>query len=227
MTRTKDALVSILGSSYFQPIANLIEQWKAFRHYRPNKIQSGFYESGYASSVILLLVAMFESYVVRLRFVQGVKIPANARTALDVVFAILPRLRHRKALVDVYVIRDSIFHNHLWEIKYSWGGSPTMVMHAASKHPAFGDKKYTARVNPRTRRTRALGVNVVPTRVDRRDVLKVFDTIWKTLLIFEAQGRFQCYVSHEMVRFCWRDRAIPQCGWATAKLAITRRLSRP
>jgi hypothetical protein len=201
MARTKETLVSILGSSYFQPVANLIERWNAFPHHRPNKVQSGFYESGYASSVILLLVAMFESYVVRLRFVQGSKVSASARTALDVVLAVFPRLRHRKALIDVYVLRDSIFHNHLWEIEYSWGGSPTMVMHAASKHPEFGDKKYTARVNPRTRRTRALGVNVVPTRVDRRDVLKVFDTIWKTLLIFEAQGRFQCYVSHENVRF--------------------------
>jgi len=106
MPRTKKTLVSILGSSYFQPIANLVEQWNAFPHHRPNKVQSGFYESGYASSVVLLLVAMFESYVVRLRFVQGSKVPASARTALGVVFAIFPRLRHRKALIDVYVLRD-------------------------------------------------------------------------------------------------------------------------
>ena len=201
MVKKKETLVSILGSSYFQPIANLVERWKVFTPHRPNKVQSGFYEHGYASSVILLLVAMFESYVVRLRYIQGSKIPTTARTALDVVLAVFPRVRHRKALIDVYVLRDSIFHNHLWEINYSWGGSPTMVMHAASKHPAFGDKKYTARVNPTTRRTRALGLNVVPIRVDRRDVLKVFDTIWKTLLIFEAQSRSQCYVSHENVRF--------------------------
>jgi hypothetical protein len=151
--------------------------------------------------VILLLVAMFESYVVRLRFVQGSKVPVDAHTALDVVFAVFPRLRHRKALIDVYVVRDAVFHNHLWEIQYSWGGSPSMIMHTASKHPAFGDKKYGARVNPVTRRTRALGLNVVPTRVYRRDVLKVFDTIWKTLLLFESKDRFQCYVSHEHVRF--------------------------
>lgn len=131
---------------------------------------------------------MFESYVVRLRFVQGTKVPANARTALDVVFAVFPRLRHRKALIDVYVVRDVIIHNHLWEIQYSRASSPTMVMHAAIKHPAFGDRKYTARVNRATRRTRALGVNAVLTRVDRRDVRKVFDTNWKTLLLFEAQN---------------------------------------
>jgi len=176
--------VSILGSSYFLPIANLVERWKKFTPHPPYKVQSGYYDHGYASSVILLLVAMFESYVVCLRFVQGSVIPLTAHTAPDVVFAVFPRLRHRKALIDVYVLRDSIFHNHLWEIEYSWGGSPTMVMHTASKHPAFGDRNYAARVNPTTRRTRAPGVDVVPTWVDRRDVLKIFDTIWKTLLIF-------------------------------------------
>jgi hypothetical protein len=77
MARRKETLVSILGSSYFQPIANLVERWKAFTPHRPNKVQSGFYEHGYASSVILLLVAMFESYVVRLRFVQDSKVPTT------------------------------------------------------------------------------------------------------------------------------------------------------
>lgn len=76
-----------------------------------------------------------------------------------------------------------------------------MVMHAAARHSAFGDKKYKARVDPTRRRTRALGINVVPTRVDRRDVRKIFETIWKTLLLLEAQDRFQCYVSDQHVRF--------------------------
>lgn len=209
MPKTKEKLVTILGSSYFQPITNLVERWVTFPRHRPNKVQSGFYESGYASSVILLLVALFESYVVRLRFVQGQKVPASARTALDVVFAVFPRLRHKKALIDVYVLRDAIFHNHLWEIEYSWRGSPTMMMHSASKNPAFGDKKYAARVNLKTRRTRALGVNIVPTRVDRRDALKVFDTIWRTLLVFESQDRFQCYVSHQHVRFAGKTALFP------------------
>jgi len=210
MARRKDTIVSILGSSYFQPIANLIDHWLERPHHRPNRVQSGYYEHGYAASVILLLVAMFESYVMRLRYVQGSKVPSTARNALDVVFSLFTRLRHRKALIDVYVLRDSIFHNHLWEIEFSWAGSPSMVLHRASKHPASGDKKYTARVNPQTRRTKALGVNVVPTRIDRRDVLKTFETVWKTLLLFETQNRSQCYVSHERVRYRGKNLLFPE-----------------
>ncbi len=112
-----------------------------------------------------------------------------------------PRLKHRKALIDVYVARDAIFHNHLWEIEYSWRGSPAMVLHRAVKDPAFGDRKYSARVNSANRRTKALGISVVPTRVDRRDVKKVFETIWKTLLFLEQKNRTQCCISAIHVRF--------------------------
>jgi hypothetical protein len=134
---------------------------------------SGYHEHGYAASVILLLVAMFESYVVRVRYIQRPGVPATLRSAIDVLLYLYPKLRHRKALTDVYVARDAIFHNHLWEIEYSWGGSPSMMLYGAVKDPAFGDKKYLARVNPTTRRTKALGISIVPTRVDRRDVKKV------------------------------------------------------
>lgn len=76
-----------------------------------------------------------------------------------------------------------------------------MVLHGAVKDSAFGDKKYSERVNPENRRTKALGLSVVPTRVDRRDVKKVFETIWKTLLFLEQNNRDQCPISHIQVRF--------------------------
>ena len=201
MARTRDSQVSILGSSYFDPIADILDRWLSRPSHRPNAVQSGYYEHGYAASIILLLVAMFESYVVRVRYIQRSAVPTTLRTAIDVLLHLYPRLRHRKALTDVYVARDAMFHNHLWEIEYSWGGSPAMVLHGAVKDPAFGDKKYSARVNHATRRTKALGISVVPTRVDRRDVKKVFETVWKTLLFLEQEKRNQCYVSHLHVRF--------------------------
>ena len=201
MARTKDSQVSIIGSSYFEPIADLLDRWLTRPSHRPNAVQSGYYENGYAASLILLFVAMFESYVVRVRYVQRPAVPITMRSAIDVLVHLYPRLRHRKALTDVYVARDAIFHNHLWEIEYSWGGSPTMALHGAVKDPAFGDRKYSARVNPVTRRTKALGISVIPTRVDRRDAKKVFETLWKTLLFLEQKNRNQCYVSHIHVRF--------------------------
>ena len=132
------------------------------------------------------------------------------RSAIDVVLAVYPRLRHRKALMDVYVLRDLLIHNHLWEIEYEWGGSHPMVLQSAKRHPAYGNKMYDARVNQITRRTKALGLNVLPSRTDRTDVLKVFDTLWRTLLVFEATDRFQCYVSDQNIQFRGNTRAFSE-----------------
>ena len=81
MAKAIDSQVSILGSSYFQPIACLIEQWIKYPKNRTNAVQSGYYEYGFSSSVILLLVAMFESYIVRVRYINRSNIPVNLRTA--------------------------------------------------------------------------------------------------------------------------------------------------
>jgi hypothetical protein len=144
---------------------------------------------------------MFESYVSRLRFTRSATIPATLRSATEVVTAAFPNLRHRKALADVYVLRDLLIHNHLWEVEYEWGGPQAMVLRKATRHAAYGDKKYNARVNQVAHRTKALRLSVLPSRVDRTDVLKVFDTLWKTLLVFEATGRHVCYVSDENVEY--------------------------
>lgn len=188
--KQKQKLISILGSSYFQPIADLVDRWLSLpKPPRPNKVQSGFYEHGYASTVTLLLVAVFESYVSHLRFAQRPHAAVTQRHATHVLFRLYPDYRHKKALMDVYVLRDAIFHNHLWEIEYSWSGSPSMTLHTAVMDAAFGNKMFKARVNLKSRQTKALGLNIVPIRVDRRDVLKVFDTIWKTLLFLESRDR--------------------------------------
>ena len=210
MSKGRRKIVTVVGSSYCQPIADLVDKLLTQRRQPPNKVQSGFYESGYAASCVLLLVAMFESYVSRVRFVQGAKVALSKRSAIDVVLAVYPRLRHRKALMDVYVLRDLLIHNHLWEIEYEWGGSHPMVLRSATKHPAYGNKMYDARVNQIARRTKALGLSVLPSRTDRTDVLKVFDTLWKTLLVFEATDRFQCYVSDENVQFRGDTRAFSE-----------------
>jgi hypothetical protein len=199
--RKKDTLVSIIGGSYFQPIADLVDRWFSRSRPRSNAVQSGYYENGYSASAILLLVAMFESYVVRVRYMNRGRVKNNLRNALDVLFDLYPSIRYKKALTDVYVLRDVVFHNHLWEIDFLWAGSPDMVMHKATRDSAFGDKKYQARVNLKTRRTKALGLAIVPIRVNRTDTRKVFETLWKTLLFLENKNRSQCYVSHIDVHY--------------------------
>jgi hypothetical protein len=212
MARTADNLITIVGPAYFQPVADLIDRWLTIaKRNRPNRVQSGYYEHGYASSVVLLLVAAFESYVARVRYIQGSKIPASSRSALDVVRTLYPKLRHMKALEDVYVLRDSLAHNYLWVVDYEYGGSPSMVMRSASKSAAYGNHaRFRDRVNMATHKTKALGLHVLPSRVDRRDALRVFQVLWKTLERFEKTSIQQCSIRNERVRFSGKTVLVSQ-----------------
>ncbi len=201
MISNREKMVTVLGSAHFQPIADLIDRLTSTERQRPNRVKSSSNECGYTAACVLLLVAMFESYVSRVRFANGSSVPNDHRHALAVVKFLYPRLRHRKSLEDIYILRDTLTHSHLWEIEYEWGGSTPMALKSAALHPAYGDKKFAQRVNLKTHRTKALRLSVFPSRVDRTDLLKVFCTIWKTLLLFEQADRFQCYVSHLHVRF--------------------------
>jgi len=105
------------------------------------------------------------------------------------------------ALKEVYVLRDLLMHNHLWELEYEYGGPVPMVLKKATLYRGYGDSKFRASVNMRTYRTKTLKLSVFPSRVNRRDVLKVFETIWKTLQRFEGQNLNQVSVSSARVRF--------------------------
>ena len=197
---TTDQYVSILGSRYQQPISDLLEKWSKKNRHPSNAVQSPYFECGYATSIILLLAAMLESYVVRMRYVQKIAISKKYRSAIDVLFFVYPTFRKQKSLTEVFVIRDLVFHNHLWELEYIAESNPSMVLKHSEKHPDFGDKKYRDRVNLKTKRTKALGLSVIPTRVNIIDARKVFSTVVSALEFLETQDRSQCNISKARVR---------------------------
>jgi hypothetical protein len=65
MIESSDQLVTIVGSSYFQPITDLIARLLGRPKPSSNEVQTSSHENGYCASLVLLLVAMLESYVMR------------------------------------------------------------------------------------------------------------------------------------------------------------------
>jgi hypothetical protein len=144
------------------------------------------------------MVAALESYATRLRYFKGVPAPKKNMTVAQYIKHVFRDFRLSKAVTEVFVLRDALFHNHLCVIQSSWRPtrlrSATLVSHRE-------DSKYRAAVNANTRRTKTLRLHVVPTRVDRRDALKVIDTAWRALLFIEGKDRRYCYVSAHNVPF--------------------------
>lgn len=198
MKLPSEVTVSILGAGYFQPIADLVERSVKKPATKRNAVHALHYDNSYSTSIILLLVAALESYATRLRYFHGPPPKGQGRTVATYIKHVFPGFRLVKSLTEVFVLRDAIFHNHLWEVEFTWR---PMTLTSATLVTYKEDAKFNAMVDMATRRTRNLRLHIVPTRVDRRDALKVFDVAWKTLLFLEQKDRNYCYVSDQNVAF--------------------------
>jgi hypothetical protein len=204
LTMTKpsdDKVVSIVGSAYFQPIADLLDDLLSRPKPTANDVKTSQREYGLACSISLLAVVCFESCAMRVRYLNRAVPAAQKRSALEFLRALYPNFPNIDELSEVFVLRDIIAHNHLWKIGFSWDDQPDMVLQSASKDSISGDTKYPLHVDTSTRKTKLLQLNAVPIKVDRSDALKLLKVVWNALLFLEQQDRNQCYVSHLTVLF--------------------------
>jgi len=193
-----EQIVSIVGSGYFQPVADLIERSLKWRVTKRGSVNALYFDNIYAVSVILLMVAALESYATRLRYFHRRVAPGQRLTVAKYIKRLFADFRLQKAVTEIFVLRDAIFHNHLWEIDFTW--RPT-TLRSATLLPHLEDDKFRNVIDLRTRRTRNLRLHLIPTQVTRRDALKVIDVVWKVLLFLERKDRKYCYVSDHHVPF--------------------------
>ncbi|GAB2490553.1 hypothetical protein GCM10027082_46970 [Comamonas humi] len=181
-------IITVVGSAYLQPIADLLDKLlkRPISGIGPAGVSE--HENGYSAALVILLVAVLESYTARLRFVRRAEQIAGSLSTpelLDKYFTLLPT---RDELVEVFLIRNVLAHNHIWHLDvsdFAEAGAPTL---ATPKELGFQtNKHYEQVVDVAARKTRRLGLNVSPTWVDRSDVRKVFEIVWRTLKFMNAQ----------------------------------------
>lgn len=217
-------IITIVGSSYYQPIADLIHRLLAHERRGATTVKLGPRENGYASAVVLLLVVAFESYITRVSYLQGQRskggIPKKKRTSVpDYLAQLRKSFSLQKSLTEVFVLRDVLAHNHLWTLTVSDHSTKFLILRRAIKDAEFGDQKYAVFVNQRTRRTSILGLNVVPTSVGLREVAKVFNVLWRAFQFLEKaklleRAAFDCYVRYggNMSQKFWKLRHVVQAA---------------
>jgi hypothetical protein len=194
-----DDLVTIIGDSYFEPICTLLEKLEKFEEQKSD-VQSGFYVNGFAASICLLAVACLESYVMRVRFVHKANQADIDRTAVvNYLRGLYQHFPYNDELIEIYILRDIIIHNHLWEFGFVWE-EEGMSVTSATKRSA-GDSKYRNNVDESARKTKVLGLTVNPIKVGKREVEQVLQTMWRVLLFLEKEDRNQCYVSAAHYRY--------------------------
>lgn len=194
----KDDLVTIIGDSYFEPICTLLEKLERFEEHKSD-VQSGFFVNGFAVSICLLAVACLESYVMRVRFVQKASQEDIRTPVVNYLRSLYKHFPYNDELIEIYILRDIIIHNHLWELGFVWE-EEGMSITSATKRSA-GDIKYRNNVDESARKTRVLGLTVNPIKVGKKEVNQVLQTMWRILLFLEKEDRNQCYVSAGHYRY--------------------------
>lgn len=204
-------LVTVVGSAYFQPIADLVENLS--RRPAPDLNPSGtsHRENGYAASICVLLVAVLESYTARLRFVRNDVPNAAANSTPDLLEKYFPDLPDKKELVEVFLLRNLLLHNHIWHIDVSdvdAQGAPTL---ATPMELGFHtNKHYEDVVDMSRRKTKTLDLNASPTSVDRSDAQKVFRIVWSTLSFMGGKNASHTPLSGRTVRYEGKFRQIEE-----------------
>jgi hypothetical protein len=162
-------------------------------------------ENGYAASITVLLVAALESYTARLRFVRSTDLITAGKSTPDLLAEYFSDLPTKQELVEVFLLRNLLVHNHLWHLDVSdieTQGAQTL---ATPKDLGFQtNQHYELVVDVENRKTRMLGLNASPTAVDRSDVKKVFDVVWRTLSFMNAKNFSHTPLAGRQVRYAHR-----------------------
>lgn len=191
-----DSLVTIVGSSYFEPISVLLEKLEKYDKGNSNQVQSGYYVNGFASAICILAVVCLESYVMRVRYINKATQNEIDKVPVPVYLKKLYQdFPFEDELFEIHILRDALAHNHLWEVSYSWDDERAMIPHSINKRSS-GDNKYREYVDKTTNLTKKLHLNVNPIKIGRVDAISVLQTMWKILIFLEGKNRNQCYVSH-------------------------------
>ena len=183
----EESLVSILGTHYPQAVAGLLENLLPLSPAPATRDKTPYPENAYSASICVLSAICFESCIMKLRSErpehQGREQP---RRAIDYFGLLHPTYPALEQLRDVFVLRDSLVHNHVWKLNISWDEQLNLNVDDATKAPFSGDKTYAARVDQAARRTKLLGLHVVPIEVDRTDAFKVIRVVWSGLEFIDS-----------------------------------------
>ena len=183
--------VTILGPDLVQPLAILLENLLRLPTPSDGKSRHG-HERGYAATVCLLTAILVESFVMRAKYLNAKEESVKKRSVHEFMATQYPDFDSHDELVEMFVLRDVIAHNDLWEIESSAYRNIWTELLSKAIHPLtdkLKDKKYRNSVDIEDARTKILCLHVIPTQIERSDAAKVMKIAGRTLgFLSEKQG---------------------------------------
>lgn len=206
MSTQEHDYVSAVFGHLLQPIADLCDRMLALRCDEPNEVQTSVLENGYAVSIIALTAFLLEGACGRARYASGQEQCSAIRT-----LRALRADRLADTIEEIFVVRDAIAHAHLWTAKISWTENDLRFAQLPERLPGYGDKKFERLVDPDSRTTRQLKLDVFPTRIHRRTAITALKKAAEALEFLESKDRRFVYLTPQHVHF--GGRLVPFYKW--------------
>lgn len=193
----ENKIITIIGSAYFEPIALLLERLEN----EPNNTSTrpNGYVNGFAVSVCVLSVMCLESHVMRAKYIKLNKTNINAiEPFTNYLKDNYENFPFQDESNEIYMVRNAIAHNHLWEEEYSL--SENGKIYTTHNKNNAGTSTHKENINA-DGLTLKLGLNTNPTRINALDAKTVIKNVWNILLFLENEDINQCSVSSQRVRY--------------------------
>ena len=192
-----EGYISIVASNFIFPIVSLFESLNNVGAHPPNEVQASPLENGYSLAIVTLTVLMVESAVSRTQYMMKVSPPQKALAFIKQEF----QSDLYEKVEEIFVLRDLIAHNHVWEANVYWDENGKLRLVDAQRVKGYGDKKFEKVVDSNNRKTKILGLNVFPNRISRTDALTVLKTAYEFLSETEQKDHNYFSVSAVIVKY--------------------------
>ena len=195
--------VSTVFVHLLQPITDLCECMLALDSREPNEVQTSPLENGYAIAIIPLVAFVLEGASGRTRYISR----QEQCSPMD-TFRGLGASDLADRIEEIFVVRDVIAHAHLWKAHISWD---LQFKKLPVRVPGYGDKKFQKLVDPGSRKTRQLQLDIFPNRIHRATAIIALKEAAKGLGFLESKNRNFVYFQHRDVRI--RDKLMRFYQW--------------
>lgn len=159
--------ITAVFTGFLQPITDLCDLMLRLHCDEPNEVQAAPMENGYARSIIALTAFLFEGACGRARYIASLPscCPVCGQkkrwSAADTVRE-FGEIALADKIEEIFVVRHAIAHAHLWKAKVS---DDLRFIELPTRLPGYGDKNFDKLVDPKSRTTRTLNLDVFPPRI--------------------------------------------------------------
>lgn len=113
---------------------------------------------------------------------------------------------------EVFVLRDAIAHNHLWEAQIEDHETKGLTLIAAKLRAGYGDTKFNRILDAHTRTTKRLGLDLFPNRIHRGTATLVIRKVAEVFRFLRSKDPSLLGGADPQVM--WQRKPTPFCVWA-------------